>query len=68
MRIPSNIWFDRDLIQALKEEAGFLWRLSWIYRSNWRVLHIDGLEGGRRIPIFTGKMRQFFQYAENPNV
>ena len=63
MPIPSNIYFDRELIENLRDEAGFWWKLSWVYRSNWRILHIDGLEGGRRIPICTGKLFQFFQYG-----
>jgi hypothetical protein len=32
------------------------------YRSNWRVLHIDGFEDARSIPANLGKEIQFFHY------
>lgn len=62
----NGVYFDRELMKAMREPSPF-WRLSWVYRSNWRVLHIDGLEGGLRLKMNMGKVRQpfqYFQYAE----
>lgn len=60
----NAIFFDRDLIASLKG--------SRQYRSNWRVLHIDGFEHGSffdtvRMPITTGMKYQFFTYAKDSN-
>jgi hypothetical protein len=61
------IFFNRELMKSFKEEAGWLWKLSWVYRSNWRVLHIDGFEGGRRLPVGSPvKYRTFFTYGAPP--
>lgn len=54
---------DLEVFRSLRDSATAFWKMAWVYRSNWRVLHIDGLEGGRKIPISTGKPIQFFQYA-----
>jgi hypothetical protein len=41
-----------------------LWRISWVYRSNWRVLHVDGFEGGSRLPERQGRMLQLYSSAD----
>jgi hypothetical protein len=69
----SAILFDADLLKSLKSNMSIFWKMSWRYYSNWRVLHIDGLEGcdadghkGRGIPHagFSPVRYQFFQYPE----
>lgn len=59
------IFFDRDMIENLKDNM-FWWRVTWVYRSNWRALHIDGLEGcvynPMLIPESLGGRIQFFNY------
>lgn len=59
----SNIYYDRDIVKMFKRECDMFWKLAWVYRSNWRVLHIDGFDG-YRFPFRTGsgKLRQFFSY------
>lgn len=57
----AQILFDRELLANLKDDM-FWWRLSWVYRSNWRVLHIDGFETGPKIPAYLGYTRIFFNY------
>jgi hypothetical protein len=58
----TEIYFDKELIQYLKAEANVNWLMTWRYRSNWRILHIDGFEGGRKLPVSTGIKRTFFEY------
>lgn len=58
-------WIDKQFIEQFKHEVSIFRKLSWVYRSNWRVLHIDGLEGSRRTAIKTGPIRQFFTYNQN---
>lgn len=56
---------DEVLREQLRLSALFFRKLSWIYKSNWRVLHIDGLEGlvyNPKLPVSTGKKIQFFKY------
>jgi hypothetical protein len=56
------VLYDREAVEFLKKEQSLFRLLSWVYRSNWRVLRIDGFEGGRRIPMSAGITRQFFNY------
>jgi hypothetical protein len=56
--------FDPEFIDYLKTTTTAFWKMAWIYRSNWRVLHIDGFEGGRKLPAYTGTKRVFFNYEE----
>jgi hypothetical protein len=60
------VYFDPELIKSLKDNNMFWWRLSYVYRSNWRVLHVDGLEGyvfgGHPLPSNLGERVQFFNY------
>jgi hypothetical protein len=58
----TEVYFDKELIQYLKAEAHMRWLMTWRYRSNWRVLHIDGFEGVRKLPVSTGVKRTFFEY------
>ncbi len=43
----NAIFYDSNLLKVARDtfNAIFWWKLSWVYFSNWRVLHIDGLEG-----------------------
>ena len=56
-----NIYYDHLFLQSLRDMDLFR-KLAWVYRSNWRVLHVDGFEGGRPLPIRMGTPRQFFNY------
>jgi hypothetical protein len=60
-----NLYYDTLFIQSLRDMDLFR-SLAWVYRSNWRVLHIDGFEGGRKLPVGIGKLRTFFDYAPDP--
>lgn len=61
----NAVFFDSELIERLKDNM-FWWRMSFIYHSNWRVLHVDGFEdyifGGRPLPTNMGERVQFFTY------
>lgn len=57
----NAILFDRGFLDSMRDNM-FWWKISWVYRSNWRVLHIDGFETGRRLPIDMGHARTFFTY------
>jgi hypothetical protein len=61
----NAVLFDRELIEKSRDSL-LWWRLLFVYRSNWRVLHIDGLEGAifnpGGIPRCTGERVQFFNY------
>jgi len=68
----AALFFDRDLLDNLKNYATIFWKMSWRYYSIWRVLHIDNLEGcdadGRKPPCIPFCQRpttryQFFTYA-----
>jgi hypothetical protein len=62
----DTIYFDKEILESLKDNM-FWWRLSWHYRSNWRVLHIDGFETGIKIPMNMGHTQVFFNYeVSNP--
>ena len=39
------VLFDREFLENLKSSMSIWWKMSWRYYSNWRILHIDGLEG-----------------------
>lgn len=49
--IEENAWYDQSQIDAWQEnfpmaEFGYM-RFDWRrYKSNWRILHIDGFEPG----------------------
>lgn len=60
----NAILFDAKLVDWMKRELSMFWALTWVYHSNWRVLHVDGFDG-YRIPIvsYGFKMRKFFNYA-----
>jgi hypothetical protein len=60
-------WYDEQTLEFLKDSTNFWWRISWNYQSNWRVLHVDGLEGfvySPKLPVSTGKPIKFFTYPE----
>ncbi len=61
----NAVFFDRELIENLKDNL-FWWRLSFVYRSNWRVLHVDRFEGcifnPGHLPWHAGERVQFFNY------
>jgi hypothetical protein len=57
----ESIYFDREILEHLRDDM-FWWKLSWRYRSNWRVLHIDGFEKGIALPMHAGHTRVFFNY------
>ncbi len=71
MGAEAAMFFDRDLLENLRGSMSIWWKMSWRYYSNWRVLHIDGLEGcdadGLKrfgIPFSHTPMKyRFFQYA-----
>jgi len=60
----DSILFDRSIVDYLKTDLFRL--LAWQYRSNWRVLHIDGFETGSCLPMHTGVQRYFFHYTTTP--
>ena len=59
--MTDAIYFDREMLNSLKF-SNFWWKMTWVYRSNWRVLHIDGFEPF--IPPLPRGQRIFFNYAE----
>ena len=65
----NAVHFDIELLKSLSDSM-FWWRMSYRYRSIWRTLHIDGLEGyiwnRRELPKHQGMKYQFFQYAIPP--
>ena len=62
--MTDAIYFDREMLNSLKF-SNFWWKMTWIYRSNWRILHIDGFERNPfSMPITRGQQRTFFNYAE----
>lgn len=70
MKLPdvsNKMYYDPDFFKWFSDLSMFWWRQSFYYRSNWRVLHIDGAEGfifSRNLPVSSGRKIQFFQYAE----
>lgn len=62
-KVPDNMYYDREIIKSLKLSMVW-WYMSWAYRSNWRVLHVDGFETRQRFPVSTGKKRIWFNYGE----
>jgi hypothetical protein len=70
MKLPdtgNNIYYDPQFLKEFIGSTMFFWRMSYRYTSNWRILHIDGLEGfifGTNLPVSTGKPIKFFTYAE----
>jgi hypothetical protein len=59
--IESEVIFKQEFLNILRDNKIF-WQLKWVYRSNWRFLHIDGFETGRSMPISTGNIRVCFNY------
>lgn len=60
----NAILYDLEFLKILRDNM-FWWKLSWVYRSNWRVLHIDGFEGPTHpLPVNRGQQIKFFSYAE----
>jgi hypothetical protein len=58
-------YYDAAVIEQLFKSHHFWGRYSWYYRSNWRVLHIDGMEGyvfSPNLPTAQGNSIKFFQY------
>ena len=58
-------YYDAEVVRDLFKSHHFWGRMSWYYRSNWRILHIDGMEGyvfSPKLPVSSGKKIQFFQY------
>lgn len=49
--------YSKELIGMLEKEDSIFQKVFWSYRSNWRILHIDGLEGGRKLKVSLGKIR-----------
>ncbi len=61
------LFTDPELLSIGEAMSGmFWWRQSYRYRSNWRTLHVDGLEGdifgNRDLPSCGGEKFQFFRY------
>lgn len=66
MTVPiESIFFSKDLVEECKRQLSVFYAISRVYRSNWRVLHIDGFEGGCKLPIHAGEVRKFFHYEES---
>jgi hypothetical protein len=64
-------YYDCCDCSVLKKEIDpfiwFWWRMTYVYKSNWRVLHIDGVEGllwSPRLPIANGRPINLFPYGE----
>ena len=70
MKLPDvadSMYYDPDFFKDFMRTTMVFWRMSYRYTSNWRMLHVDGLEGfifGRNLPVSTGKPIKFFTYAE----
>jgi hypothetical protein len=70
MKLPDvsqKMYYDPDYFNWFSDLSMFWWRQSYRYASNWRILHVDNLEGyifGRNLPVSTGKQIKFFTYAE----
>ena len=70
MKLPDvadSMYYDPDFFKDFMRTTMVFWRMSYRYTSNWRMLHVDGLEGfifGRNLPVSTGKQIKFFTYAE----
>jgi hypothetical protein len=55
------------LKKAIDPTIWFWWRMTYRYKSNWRVLHIDGMEGllwSPRLPKRNGRPINLFSYGE----
>ena len=58
----ESMYYDQTLINELK--ASMPWFFKLLYRSNWRVLHIDGFEPEfHPLPARVGYKLDFFHYA-----
>lgn len=72
MKLPDvsqKMYYDPALFKDLMRMSMFWWRQSYRYRSNWRVLHVDGMEGAifyisRELPCSRGGQIQIFTYKE----
>ena len=72
MKLPDvseKMYYDLDILKQLGWTFMFWWRQSYRYRSNWRILHVDGMEGAifyisRELPCKKGGQIQFFNYRE----
>lgn len=69
------MWYNPEIIELLKQRISPWWKMSWRYTSNWRILHIDGIEGcnadGKRapgLPENLGKRIEFFHYKFSEGV
>ena len=59
--VGQQAFFDQTTLRMAQEQMFTgLWRLGWVYRSNWRVLHIDGFEAGSSLPESKGHRIQFY--------
>jgi hypothetical protein len=61
----AHNYYDAEVVRDLFKNHHFWGRFNWYYRSNWRVLHIDGMEGyvfSPKLPVSQGKQIQLFSY------
>ena len=48
MKLPDvadSMYYDPDFFKDFMRTTMVFWRMSYRYTSNWRMLHVDGLEG-----------------------
>jgi hypothetical protein len=71
VRLPDpgqSMYYDPLFFKEFMRMSMFWWRQGYRYQSNWRVLHVDGMEGyifsGVKLPQSTGKSIKFFSYKE----
>ena len=62
--------WEQMFLDALREwwneSSTMWWRMTWVYRSNWRVMHVDGFERSPySLPERRGREIKFFNYAES---
>lgn len=58
--------WEQTILESFREHSTGFWRMTWVYRSNWRVMHIDGFERSPySLPERRGREIKFFNYAES---
>lgn len=58
----QRVFYDKALLDVLFQPSPFFERP---YRSNWRILHVDGFEGFKnKLTLCRGRLLRFFEYSE----
>ena len=59
MTVSQSIYYDREVVLRLQDVMSPFFKVP--YRSNWRVLHIDGFENYPRLPVRQDRPLKFFE-------